>query len=290
MPLCWLSTAGSSTLSMRQTPCRLSGPTSFSLATSVTNSTRHLGEMHQDCAPRSFSGLKSEVSMFLRISTQMPDSASISPALAFCRSHFPDGSVSNLCVCFHTLHFVAGATLSLRSQMSHFSDSLAVISGFAVTSSLVEHDHVRQVVTASVQCRFRPIWFEQVRLVNKCCKQTCFCVLCCVVCCVRLWSVFKVVGPSKIWLTLSRTFPSTGPSPQPDPPVHRTALTKFGPTTDNEAQQTRTTPPHQWKSTHSRAKVKARAKRSKDKGNCRLWPVVGLTDFGQCWPEFFGEI
>ena len=38
--------------------CSLSGPTSFSLATSVTNSNRRLGKMHQDCAPRSFSGLK----------------------------------------------------------------------------------------------------------------------------------------------------------------------------------------------------------------------------------------
>ena len=93
MPLCWLSTAGSSTLLMRQTPCRLSGPTSFSLATSVTNSNHRLGEMLQDCAPRSSSHLRpqveSEVSIFPRISTQMPDSMSISPALAFCRSHFP---------------------------------------------------------------------------------------------------------------------------------------------------------------------------------------------------------
>ena len=44
MLLCWLSTAGSLTLSTRQTLRRLSGPTSFSLATSVTNSNHRLGD------------------------------------------------------------------------------------------------------------------------------------------------------------------------------------------------------------------------------------------------------
>ena len=52
MPLCWLNTAGSSTLSMRQTPRRQSGSTSFLLAMSVTNSNHRLGEIH---APRSTS-------------------------------------------------------------------------------------------------------------------------------------------------------------------------------------------------------------------------------------------
>ena len=52
MPLCCLCTAGSSTLSMKPTHRKRSGPTSFSLAMSVTNSNLHLGEMH---APRSSS-------------------------------------------------------------------------------------------------------------------------------------------------------------------------------------------------------------------------------------------
>ena len=59
MPLCWLSTAGSSTLSMKQTLRRLSGPTSFSLATSVTNSNRRLGEvLHVPPLVPHISGLK----------------------------------------------------------------------------------------------------------------------------------------------------------------------------------------------------------------------------------------
>ena len=85
MPLCWLSTAGSSTLLMRQTLRKRS----------VTNSNHHLVEMHKVCAPHSSSHFSPQD--FAQFSTQ-PDSMSISPALAFSIFH-------------HTLHFVAGATL-----------------------------------------------------------------------------------------------------------------------------------------------------------------------------------
>ena len=55
MLLCWFSTAGFSTLSMRRTLRKLSGPTSFSVATSVTNSNHRVGDLLYVLAPTSLS-------------------------------------------------------------------------------------------------------------------------------------------------------------------------------------------------------------------------------------------
>ena len=133
MPLCWLSTAGSSTLLMRQTPRRLYGPTSFSLATSVTNSNHHPGEMR---APRSFLVPHISAGPGWNLRARLVSDA------ADARSVFQPEQ----CGFLHSLLFDCGC----REQLMHncltfpFPSQLCLVGG--VSSNLFEHERVKQAL------------------------------------------------------------------------------------------------------------------------------------------------